>query len=155
MQETRVRQVFETSLVLKGVNAFVECLGGAALFFTSAAHIRALVGLLTQHELREDPQDAVSNFLLHAAQQLPVSTQQFYAFYLLSHGLVKLFLVVCLLQNRLWAYPVSIFVMGLFILYQVYRFSMAPGLLLATLSVFDLFVIGLIWREYKVRRPLP
>ncbi|BCG83133.1 hypothetical protein MesoLj113b_66750 [Mesorhizobium sp. 113-3-3] len=48
------------------------------------------------------------------ASNFSVSTQHFYAFYLLSHGIVKLALVVALLKNKLWAYPSSLIVLGLF-----------------------------------------
>jgi uncharacterized membrane protein len=39
------------------------------------------------------------------AQGFSVGTQNFDVFYLLSHGIVKLFLVAALLKNKLWAYP--------------------------------------------------
>jgi hypothetical protein len=45
---------------------------------------------------------------------------------------------------------------GLFIVYQLYRFSYTHGFGLIVLTVFDVFVIGLIWHEYRlVRRHLP
>jgi len=60
-----------------------------------------------------------------------------------------------LLRNKLWAYPVSLVVLGLFIVYQLYRFSYTHGFGLIVLTVFDVFVMGLIWREYRlVRRHL-
>jgi uncharacterized membrane protein len=73
-------------------------------------------------ELIEDPNDFVAIHLLSIAQNFTVGTQHFYAFYLLSHGVVKVFLVIGLLRNKLWAYPVSLVVLGLFIVYQLYRF---------------------------------
>jgi len=80
----------------------------------------------------------------------------FYAFYLLSHGIVKVFLVIGLLRNKLWAYPVSLVVLGVFIVYQLYRFSYTHGFGLMVLTVFDVVVMGLIWHEYRlVRRHLP
>jgi uncharacterized membrane protein len=46
--------------------------------------------------------------------------------------------------------------LGLFIIYQLYRFSYTNGMGLIALTVFDIFVIGLIWHEYAlVRRHLP
>jgi uncharacterized membrane protein len=46
-----------------------------------------------------------------------------YAFYLLSHGLVKVLLVAGLLREKLWAYPASLIVLSAFIAYQTYRYS--------------------------------
>jgi uncharacterized membrane protein len=67
---------------------------------------------------------------------------------------VKLFLVAGRLRNKLWAYPASLVVMGLFIVYQIYRFSYTHGWGLIVLSVFDIVVIWLIWHEYRVVRRL-
>lgn len=88
------------------------------------------------------------------AAHFSVSSQHFYAFYLLSHGLVKIALVVGLLRNRLWAYPASLVVMSLFIVYQLYRYSYTHSAALIVLSVFDVAVIGLIWHEYRLVRRL-
>lgn len=69
---------------------------------------------------------------------------------------VKLLLVIGLLRNKLWSYPVSLVVLGLFITYQLYRFSYTHGAGLIVLTVFDIVIMGLIWHEYGlVRRHLP
>ena len=155
MNERRVRQIFEISVLLKGAHALIECIGGLVLAFVSTSTITNLVYALTQEELIEDPKDFVATHLLSLAQNFTVSTQRFYAFYLLSHGVIKLLLVAGLLRNKLWAYPASLVVLGLFIVYQLYRFSYTHGVGLIVLTVFDVIVMGLIWREYQmVRRHL-
>src|SRR6202171_5150876 len=150
MNERRVHQIFEISVLLKGSHALIECIGGLALIFVSTSTIRGLVNALTQDELIEDPNDFVAGHLLTFAQNFTVSTQHFYAFYLLTHGIVKVFLVVGLRRKRLWAYPVSLVVLGLFIAYQLYRFSYTHGVGLIILTVFDVIVMGLIWHEYRL-----
>jgi uncharacterized membrane protein len=155
MNERRVHQVFEISVLLKGAHALIECVGGLWLAFVSTDAIRQLVDLLTQSELVHDPNDIVATHLRDLAQALTISTQHFYAFYLLSHGLVKVFFVVGLLRNKLWAYPASLVVLGLFIVYQIYRFSYTHGIGLIVLTVFDVVVIWLIWHEYRLMRQHP
>jgi uncharacterized membrane protein len=155
MNERRIHQIFEISVLLKGAHALIECVGGLVLAFVSTSTILNLVNVLTQDELIEDPNDFVATHLLSQAQNFTVSAQHFYAFYLLSHGVIKALLVVGLLRNKLWAYPVSLVVLGLFIAYQLYRFSYTHGVGLIVLTVFDFIVIGLIWHEYGlVRRHL-
>jgi len=156
MNERRIHQIFEVSVLLKGAHALIECICGLVLAFVSTSAITSLVNSLTQEELIEDPNDFVGTHLLGLAQNFTVSTQHFYAFYLLSHGIVKVFLVIGLLRNKLWAYPVSLVVLGVFILYQLYRFSYTHGFGLMVLTVFDVVVMGLIWHEYRlVDRHLP
>lgn len=156
MNERRIHQIFEVGVLLKGAHALIECIGGLLLAFVSTSAITRLINALTQDELIEDPNDFVAAQLLALAQNFTVSTQHFYAFYLLSHGVIKIFLVIGLLRNKLWAYPVSLVVLGLFIIYQLYRFSYTHGFGLVVLTIFDVIVMGLIWHEYRlVRRHLP
>jgi uncharacterized membrane protein len=156
MNERQIHRIFEISVLLKGAHAVIECIGGVILAVVSTSTITDLVNALTQDELVEDPNDFVASHLLAMAQNFSMQTQHFYAFYLLSHGMVKLLLVVGLLKNKLWSYPASLIVLGLFIVYQLYRYSYTHGLGLIVLTIFDFFVIGLIWHEYRlVRRHLP
>lgn len=156
MKEKRIHQIFEVSILLKGAHALVECLAGIALALVSTDMIADLADRLTQDELIEDPHDFVATHLLAWAHNFSVGTKSFYAFYLLSHGAVKIFLVIGLLRGKLWSYPASLIVLGLFILYQLYRFSYTHGAGLIVLTIFDIIVMGLIWHEYRlVRHHLP
>lgn len=152
MNEHRIHQVFQVSVLLKGAHALIECVGGIALALVSTSTITDLVNTLTQEELIEDPNDLIATHLRAMAQQFSVGTKHFYAFYLLSHGVVKLLLVVGLLRNKLWSYPASLIVLGFFIVYQLYRFSYTHGIGLIALTMFDIFVMGLIWHEYGLMR---
>jgi len=152
MNERRIHQVFELGVVLKGANAALECAGGLALALVNTDTIVSLIRRLAQDELIENPHDFIASHLMQFAGNFSVSNRNFYAFYLFSHGIVKLCLVVGLLKNRLWAYPASLVVLSLFIVYQIYRFSYTHSLGLIALTVFDLIVVGLIWHEYGVRR---
>jgi len=156
MNEKRIHQIFEISVLLKGAHALIECIGGVALALVSTEYIRGLVNSMTQDELIEDPKDFLASHFLAYAHDFTVSTQNFYAFYLLSHGVVKLALVIGLLRNKLWAYPASLVALALFIIYQLYRYSYTHGIGLIVLTVFDVFVMWLIWHEYRLaRRHLP
>lgn len=140
---------FRASVLLKGLDALIEIAGGIALWLINPSFIVRLAALLTQDEIAEDPRDLVANYLRHAAARLSVGSEHFMAIYLFSHGIVKLFAVVALLKNKLWGYPLSIFVFGGFIVYQIYRFTLTRGIGLIALTVFDLIVICLIWLEYR------
>ncbi|MHB1094376.1 DUF2127 domain-containing protein [Thiobacillus sp.] len=151
-----VHVAFEFSLALKGAFALVEIATGIFAYFVTRDFLLDLVHVITRTELTEDPRDFVANHLLHAAQSLSVSSQHFTAFYLLSHGVIKLWLIIGLWQKKLGYYPAAIAVFGLFILYQAYRFSFTHSLSLLLITVLDAIVIGLTWFEYQhLRRILP
>lgn len=157
MQERRIHQIFEVSVLLKGAHAAVEAVGGFALALTNNRWIRDLVTQATQSELIEDKRDFIANHLATWAQGFSIETQHFYAGYLLSHGAVKLALVTGLLMRKVWTYPTTMVVLGLFILYQLYRYTETHGIGLLLLTSLDVVVVvGLTWHEYSlIRRHLP
>lgn len=140
---------FEVSLVLKGAFALVEIAAGFFTFLITPEYALELAHAITRTELTEDPRDFVASHLLYAAQSLSVSSQHFAAFYLLSHGIVKLWLIIGLWLGKFAYYPVAIAVFGLFILYQMYRYSFAHSPLLLLITVLDGAVIWLTWTEYQ------
>lgn len=140
--------LFRVGVSLKGIDGILEIAAGAMLLFITPASILRLVAGLTQDELTEDPRDLVANALLRAAKHLSLSTEHFMAAYLLSHGVIKLAMVIGLLEEWLWAYPTAIAVFAAFIAYQIYRFLLTHGFGLIALSLFDAIVIVFIWLEY-------
>jgi uncharacterized membrane protein len=156
MQERRVHQIFVVSVLFKGMHALIEIVGGLALYLTSTATILAWMNRFSQGELIEDPNDWIARQVLKFGQHFSVAEHNFYAFYLLSHGIIKSVLVIGLLRERLWAYPASFAVFGAFIAYQLYRFTFTHDIGLILLSIFDLFVIYLAVHEYRLlRKHLP
>jgi uncharacterized membrane protein len=146
--ERRIHLIFEVSLFLKGAFAFLEIVGGFLAYFIPKQFVLGLVAELTQRELAEDPRDLVAHYFLHAAQNLSVGTRHFAAAYLVSHGVIKLWLIVGLLRERLWYYPTALIIFGLFIAYQLYRFSFTHSPFLLFITVVDIVVIVLTWHEY-------
>jgi uncharacterized membrane protein len=60
--------------------------------------------------------------------------------------------VVALLQDRDWAYPGMIALLGAFIVYQCYRLADRVTVGLTVLTLFDAFVVWLTWREWHARK---
>jgi uncharacterized membrane protein len=67
---------------------------------------------------------------------------------------VKVTLVIALLRNKLWAYPWMIAVLLAFIAYQVYLIVLGPSPGLVALTVFDVLIVVLTWREYRKQRDI-
>ncbi|MBL4928642.1 DUF2127 domain-containing protein [Fuscibacter oryzae] len=152
IDERRIRQVFRVSVILKGLHALIEIAGGIVFYLVSTQTMLHWVNLLTRNELTEDPRDFVATHLLSAVQQLTGSTQSFYAFYLVSHGLIKVVLVAGLLREKLVAYPASLVALAGFIAYQLYRYSYTQSVGLIVLTAFDVVVMGLVWHEWRFLR---
>jgi uncharacterized membrane protein len=68
--------------------------------------------------------------------------------YLVFWGVIDIVLSVSLLKHKLWAFPVSVYLIVLFIIYELFRFTHTHSLVLAYIIIFDSFLIWLIRREY-------
>ena len=145
-------RIFDTSVTLKGLDGLLELVGGILLLFLSPARLNAVAAFLTQHELSQDPKDFIATHVVSYAHSLSASVSLFLAFYLLSHGVVKIVLVAALLKQKLWAYPWMIAFLVVFIVYQVYRIVLHISLGLLALTLFDIFIVVLTVLEYKKHR---
>jgi uncharacterized membrane protein len=147
VKEKHLHRLFQLSVALKGAHALVEILGGLALYLFSTDTI--LRWLYSASSGR-------GGLIARFAGTFSVSEHNFYAFYLVSHGVVNIVLVVGLLRQKLWAYPATFAVLALFIVYQVQRYTSTHDIGLLAITALDLIVLALAWHEYKlIRRRLP
>ena len=144
-----LHQLVQASRWIKGFDGALEIIGGLLLLLISPATLHRLVISLTQHELVEDPQDWIANTLRDTVAHMSISAQMLGSVYLIAHGLIKIVVVVGVLRGYRWAYPTVIGFLGIFIAYQLYRLSYAYNLGLLILTVFDIVIVGLTWREYR------
>jgi uncharacterized membrane protein len=149
LKEKNIHRVFEIALISKAIHAFIEILSSIFLYFVNQDFVSNLVLLITHEELSEDPKDFIAHYLIKSAEGLSITSQHFAAFYLLSHGIIKIVLITELLRKRLWAYPASIVIFSLFIIYQLYRFTFTHSLWLIFFTVLDALIIWLTVHEYR------
>ena len=144
--------LFEASLVIKGLLCSAEALAGLGLVLVPYPLIARLVFWLTHFDIAESPNDRLATLTQRTLEQFPLSAQNFYAWYLLAHGGLKLAMVVMLWARVLWAYPVAMAVLAGFVVYQTAEFFYTGSPFLLLLAFFDSVMIGLIWQEYKALR---
>lgn len=144
---------FEVTMVVKAADGLLEVLSFLLLFFViNPARIYSWVITLTAHELIQDPNDRIANYMVETAKNLSISTTHFAAFYILAHGLTKIILVCLLWKKKIWAYPVMIFFLFSFVIYQFYRYTHTHAIILIILSVFDAITALLTWNAFQQAR---
>ncbi len=148
-REARVHRLFQISLLLKAAHSLLEIIGGVLLAVVPQEAILRIANLLTQEELLEDPRDVIANYILSSARSLSIDQKSAAALFLLSHGIVKLFLIVAVLRNKPWAYPAFMTALGLLISYQSYKLLHVFSLGLTALTILDGLVLVLAWHEYR------
>ena len=144
--------IFEASLVIKGLLAFGEVLGGLGLLLTPNLSILKFVSWLTRHNLTQTPSADMAVWAKHLADIFPIELQHFYAVYMLFHGTVKFTMVLMLAWRIVWAYPLAMLVLAGFVIYQLTEFHLHGGIVLLILTTFDCIMIVLVWREFQILR---
>jgi uncharacterized membrane protein len=139
-------------LILKGLDGLLEIAAGLVLLLTPSQTLSNWLNRLTAPELAEDPHAFIASHLLAAGEKMLSGSLLFAALYLLSHGIVKVVLVVAVLKDKLWAYPWMMAFLALFIAYQAWLLVVRPTAGLVALTVFDCAILWLTWREYLKRR---
>lgn len=128
---------------------FLRLILGFILLRLIGTPISGIFYKIMSHELIEDPTDllirAVSPFFQHSS----FTVTYFLAIYLIFWGVVDILLSINLLRHKMWAFSASIYLIGAFVLYEIYRFSYTRSLVLAYVIILDLILLWLIGKEYN------
>lgn len=141
-----VYEFFLWSVLVKGAISLAEVIGGiVVLFIPPTTIVQAALFVLNYLPLSH-----LQNALMQEVATYTSGAVLFVALYLLSRGLIKVFLIWSLLKNRLWAYPASLVVLGLFLIYQMYQIATLHSLIVTGITLFDIVVMYFIYREWRI-----
>jgi uncharacterized membrane protein len=148
-RKTFLHWLFRIGIVFKGLDGLAELVGGFLFVFFSRDAMSDFVERNTRPVLQWDPDNLIAHSLRHSFDQMSTSGKIFVAIYLLGHGAIKLMLMVGLLREKRWVFPVAIVLLLGFIGFQVYRLCghFSAGLLVFT--VLDAVIVALVWNEYR------
>lgn len=128
-----LHRVYEAGVLIKAIDGFFQLFTGLLLVFLTPAAFHSLMVALGHGSFSVDNKTSAALFFL-------------------SHGFVKLFLAVCLLLNKMWAYPTAMVALGLFVAYQTYQFVINPHIVLAIVTLLNVGILYLIYREWQVAK---
>lgn len=128
---------------------FLRVVIGTALLQVVNVPLIDLVYRFMNHEIAEDVSDTVFVTLQAYLQSHPLTITYFFAFYLLFWGTLDVVLSVFLLKHKLWAFPVTLNLIIVFVVYEFFRFMHTHSLMLLTVIIIDIGVYFLIKYEYK------
>ena len=150
IKEKEYLSLFRVSIYIKGINAIIEMFSGILIWFTSKVVLVTFILNFFQNELSDDPKDYVANFIVNSAAALSVSSQYFIGAYLFFHGVVKIFLLTGLFRKKLWAYPASVVIFSLLIIYQFYKYYFSHSIWILVFTLIDVLIVLLAIHEYGV-----
>ena len=141
-------KLFKAGMWLKGINGTLELIGGVLLLAIPHSLSNRVVAGLVDYATGYGMTSKIYQEVSLGVARLDVGFS-FPVFYLLSHGVVKLFLAIALLRDLRWAYPVSLGIFGLLLVYEGVRFAEHASIPLGLVILIDLVILTLIWRHWR------
>lgn len=148
----RVERLFRLAMLVKGIDGAAELIGAVALLLVSGGLVHRLVADVLARDLLGPPDGSLARHFVAGTAEFASGNRTFAIVYLVLHGVLKLVLVAALLRRWMPAYPVAVVVLGLFVVYEVYRAWHTGSVLLPFLAALDVAIIVLVLREYRVLR---
>lgn len=146
--------VFYASLLLKGIDGLIEAVVALVILFFNPPRMQHIIDLVGQGAIAQHHHQLFLGITHYVTTNYTDNVRYFLVIYLLIHAAIKLVSVVGLLMDKRWAYPFALITLGILVLYQLHEiFFVKPSVFMILLTVFDLFILWLIWREYKQRYP--
>lgn len=145
-------KIFVVSMWWRILYGILRIIFGITLLNVVGLPLADVLRTLMSHELVEGPHDilfAIGSHLLGLLATHPLYISYFIAIYFIFWGTMDVVLSHNLLKHRLWTFPVSFAVIGLFMLYEVIRFTHTHSLILLGVLIIDAGILLLIGREYK------
>ncbi|HEX4662694.1 MAG TPA: DUF2127 domain-containing protein [Candidatus Saccharimonadales bacterium] len=139
--EAILEKTYIISILIKIGFGVFESISGLVLLYIKDSTIDHAYRLVDSFQLL--------GFHLSLHPEAAKAGKLFGALYLMTHGIPKIILGIILLRRKLWAYPVALIALGLFIMYQLYLIITAHSIFMILLTLFDLFIVWLIWHEWQ------
>ena len=148
-RKTLLHWLFRIGIAFKGLDGLAELVVGFLFVFFSPDALSDFVDRNTRAVLQWDADNLAAHSLRHSFAQLSAGGKLFVAIYLLGHGAVKLLMVVGLLREKRWVFPVAIVVLLGFIGFQIYHLCGHYSIGLVVFTLLDAVIVALVWIEYR------
>ncbi len=146
-------QLFFLGMYWRIFYGFLRVLFGVALLKVVGSPLLEVIHDFMGYELVENSSDILFVMVNYFLSEHSFYVTYFLASYFIFWGVVDIFLSYNLIKERLWAFPVSIVLIGLFVSYSIVRLTFTHSTLLLSVIVFDLIILWLIYKEYlKVKQ---
>ncbi len=142
-------KLFQIGMYWRILYGVLRTLLGLALLKLINMPISELLYNIMGQELIEDPSGFLFSAINYFLQLQPLSVTYFLSTYFIFWGVTDIFLSTNLLRHKMWAFPVSLWLIAFFVLYELYRFVNTNSLILLSVIFVDIVIFWLIQREYK------
>lgn len=149
MPDSLEDRLFILSMWWRIIYGTLRIIFGLAIIKVVGMPLVDAVATLMRYELIEDPNDILYSWVSHLLAQHPIYVSSFLAFYFIFWGVVDIVLSYNLLKYRLWAFPIAMVLIALFVVYEFIRFTHTHSPILIGVAILDTAILWLISEEYK------
>lgn len=140
--------LFRVGLIIKGVDSGFEVIGGVLLMMPMK--VARFLAVLSHHEVYRH-HDVLAGRIDHLSDTIVTHSSVGEAAYLMVHGVAKVMLIYAIFHDRKWGYKGLIAVLSLFATIELIRAFTAREVMTGVLSLFDVVMVVLILKEYRIR----
>ena len=124
----------------KGIFGILELIIGIGLLVLGRKAMNNILMWILNFEPFENHPRLMDNASRFVIEHVLGSLHLLIALYMIIHGLVAIAVVIALVHKKMWA---------LFIIYQIYRLTLAFSLILLILTLIDIAIIFFLRYEYR------
>lgn len=147
-------KLFQVSMWWRIIYGILRVILGIAFLKLIGVQVSEFIRIIMSHELTQDVNDVVFNKIYFMFEKHDFTIGYFIAGYFIFWGSVDILLSLSLLHKVRIAYPISMGLISMFILYSTFRFSYTHSLVLLGIIGIDIIILYLIYREYKKLKPI-
>ena len=141
-------QAFKFGMWWRIFYGFLRLLLGVVAIKLINVPFQDILYTVMNHEITEDSSDIVFQTLNAFLTTHPLTITSFIPLYLIFWGSVDIVLSINLLKHNLWAFPLSLYLIGFFVFYELIRLYHTHSKFLFFLILVDLVIFYLIKKEY-------
>ncbi len=135
--------------MVKGFDGAVELLLGAIIAIVGSYTLYTWAIDITTPELLSEPDSLTAYVVQHDLDNIANASTGFAEIYLIIHGVLKLTIVIALLREQKWIFPVAAVILSGFIAYMIYRLAHHWSGWLCGFALFDLLTLALVVNEWR------
>ncbi len=141
--------LFQFAMWWRILYGFLRVFVGVTFLRLNGHQLSELTYTLIAHEVTGKRGDAVLEHIYAFLEIHDVTVTYFIALYFLFWGSVEIVLAFCLLKRIEYAFPVTMGLIMLFLVYGVFRYTHTHSFVLLCVLIIDVGILYLINREYQ------
>ena len=149
LEEKVEHNLFSTVMWIRIIYGLVRVVFGLALLKIVGMSFLDILNYLLDKEIVFNPLNFIYTFTVNWLEHNPMYVTYFLASYFIFWGTLDTVLSYNLLKDKHWAFPVSLVLIVVFVIYEIFRFTHTHSLMLLWIIIFDIFLFWLIKREYN------